>query len=369
MKLEKKFSIRTDASNDIGFGHVMRCLTLAKALIHVGAYVEFITRSHEGNLIKYIERKGIRVHTIDNSEISTSMKYEDQYASWLKVTQKRDAEDTIKVLSNSRPHWLIVDHYSLDELWEKKIHPFVEKIMVIDDLANRKHHCNLLLDMTVNRSKGDYYLKTIADCNILVGAKYSLLRKQFKLARSAALLRRKNTTDVNRILVSLGGHDALNMTSWVLKIIETANIDSEIVLDVIIDSENHQVDSIKKHIGISRNKILLHHNVENMADLMVGADLCIGACGISTWERSCLGLPTIVIVTEENQMDNAQNMQNLDSIINLGWYQNIDEVDFIRILNKTVLDQEKRFLLSKKSSEVSDGDGVNHVLKEIIYAD
>jgi UDP-2,4-diacetamido-2,4,6-trideoxy-beta-L-altropyranose hydrolase len=369
LKLEKNFFFRTDASNDIGFGHVIRCLTLAKGLIQAGAQVEFITRSHVGNLIKYIERKGFKVHTLHNAKTLTSKKNEDEYASWLQVSQEKDAKDTIEILKNYQADWIIVDHYSIDEVWEKRIQPYARKIMIIDDLANRKHYCNLLLDMTVNRKESDYLLKTTEDCKILVGAKYILMRDQFKANKPIALMRRKNMSDVKRILISLGGTDPLNITSWVLNEIETANIRSDIEIDVIINSDKGQSNIIRKQIEFSSNKILIHHNVENMSDFMTNADLGIGACGISAWERCCLGLPTIVVVTEENQKTNARNLQNLGAIINLGWYKNIDEYEFRKVLQKIIQSKEKRFLLSKKSSEVCDGEGVSRVIKSMIYAD
>ena len=143
--------IRADASVRIGSGHVMRCLTLAEELRDAGATVSFVSRAHSGNLNELIRNKGFQCHELPEAHalgtsIEKSYDSRSEYASWLGVSHQRDAEETIEAFCRLKPDWLIVDHYGLDENWEKIMRPHVGKIMVIDDLADRRHDCDLLLD-------------------------------------------------------------------------------------------------------------------------------------------------------------------------------------------------------------------------------
>ena len=141
---------RADASHKIGSGHIMRCLTLAEGLRESGAEIEFVCRKHSGNLNELISGKNFIVHELSLLEVTgsqtTDSDTKNKYVRWPGVSQKQDANDTITALVEKQPEWLIVDHYGLDNVWEKKVRPHVGNIMVIDDLANRHHHCVLLLD-------------------------------------------------------------------------------------------------------------------------------------------------------------------------------------------------------------------------------
>ena len=134
--------IRADASKHIGSGHIMRCLTLAKELRNLGAIVEFITRNHSENLNTQIIEQGFKLRLLPNHNKLVEQRTLSEYEQWLGVSQSVDAEETIKALSGKQPDLLIVDHYALDYNWEKKLRKIIDKIMVIDDLANRRHDCD-----------------------------------------------------------------------------------------------------------------------------------------------------------------------------------------------------------------------------------
>ena len=142
--------IRTDASLKIGSGHVMRCLSLAEALRGSGAEVRFVCRAHSGNLNDVIGKKEFKVHELSAPDLDEGREHytevAEDYTRWFNVTQEQDATETLDVLNGERPDWLIIDHYGLDCDWENRLRPHVRKLMVIDDLANRQHDCDLLLD-------------------------------------------------------------------------------------------------------------------------------------------------------------------------------------------------------------------------------
>ncbi len=169
---------RVDASLQMGTGHVMRCLTLALVLKENGVDVRFICRKHKGNLIDKIRSNGFNVHEL---ELLVEIEVDNRLAhsQWLGATQQQDADDCINILKVEKTNWIIVDHYALDEQWQKRIKLYCKKLMVIDDLADRKHQCDVLLDQTFGRQQKDYLALTPEGCELLLGSQYALLRSEF----------------------------------------------------------------------------------------------------------------------------------------------------------------------------------------------
>jgi len=338
--------IRADASVFIGIGHIIRCLTLADKSNRRGANIQFICKEEKGNLIGLIEKKGYRSHRLPRS-----------------IDLAEERELTKKILENQSncPDLLIVDHYDIDISYEFPLREHVKKIMVIDDLANRRHDCDLLLDQSYSKSDNRYNGLVPENCIQLLGPKYAILCPQFQKARGGL---RKRDNGVNRILVFMGGADSKNTTSKVLRAIHMLDR-SDIAVDVVIGNLNPYHDEIKMLASKIPNTIC-HHNVENMANLMVSADLCIGAGGTTTWERCCVGLPTITIILAENQKNISENLDKEGVLINLGWYHSVTEINIKEVIETLIDNPQKMVSMSDKSRRLVDGEGVNSVYDTII---
>jgi UDP-2,4-diacetamido-2,4,6-trideoxy-beta-L-altropyranose hydrolase len=200
------------------------------------------------------------------------------------------------------------------------VRPLVKKIMVIDDLANRKHSCDLLLDQNYNKNGSRYNGLVPENCIQLLGPEYALLRPQFREAREN-LKREKNK--VKRVLVFMGGADPTNATGKVLKAIKMLNR-PDIITDVVIGIANPHRERIRR-LASQMPNVVCHINVDNMAELTASADLYIGAGGITTWERCCLGVPSIVIVIAENQRSATESLAEDGVVMNLGWDKGVRE--------------------------------------------
>jgi len=332
---------RTDSSHNIGTGHVMRCLSLADATRRNDTNISFVCREGLGNLISYIENRGYEVHLLPGE-----------------IDIEKDRRLTKNILSKneSKPDWLIIDHYDIGIQWESAMYGLVNKIMVIDDLANRKHVCDLLLDQNYSKNEDRYSGLVSGNCIKLLGPKYSILRPQFQKVRNNL---RKRDGGVNRILVFMGGADPKNVTSKALRAIRMLDR-SDIAVDVVIGNLNPFHEEIKNLISKIPNTIC-HHNVENMADLMLSADLCIGAGGTTTWERCCVGLPTMTIILAENQKSISENLDKKGALINLGWYHNVTENNIKEVIEGLFDNPRKMVSMSDKSRRFVDGEGVNRV--------
>jgi UDP-2,4-diacetamido-2,4,6-trideoxy-beta-L-altropyranose hydrolase len=162
----------------------------------------------------------------------------------------------------------------------------------------------------------------------------------------------------------MGGADPKNVTSKVLRAIHMLDR-PDIAIDVVIGNLSPYHDEIKTLASKIPNTSC-HHNVENMAELMASADLCIGAGGTTTWERCCVGLPTISIILAENQKSISESLHKEGAIINLGWYHNVTENNIKEGIEGLINNPQKMASMSDKSRRLVDGEGVNRVIDTII---
>lgn len=300
-----KIAFRVDASLSIGSGHVVRCLTLADALRKKGAHCVFITKAHPGNLIELIKSRSFDVFIIPTGPDSGE-EYIQNEKFWLGGTQRDDAIKSIDLCksNNFTPDAMITDHYSLDDSWEKifQSHFPEAKIIVIDDLCNRKHECYLLIDSTLERQSVEYKPFVSSECILLMGTDYALLREDFAQLRSLAYEKRKNIASPRKVLITMGGVDINNITGALLKRISN-NIDTQIdLITVVLGVSCPHKDEIIRIAKECKFNVEVLININNMPQVMLENDIAIGALGSTTWERAVLGLPTINLAIAENQL-------------------------------------------------------------------
>lgn len=359
------FVFRVDASVQMGTGHVMRCLTLASVLKSRGATCYFICRDLVGHLVQKIEGLGFCVYTIganENMVYKNNLSLADSqplsHADWLGTTQIQDAQDCIPILENLQPDWLIVDHYALDHCWQRIVSSYYKKLMVIDDLGDRVHIADFLLDQNYGATPEKYQGKVPASCKLLTGTKFALLRPEFSRWRQYSLSRRHGNSSIDSILVTLGGADPNDYTTQILKQLSATDLQSKTKITVVMGATAPHLASVKHQASVMPVDTEVVTDVSNMAELMSQADLAIGAAGATTWERCCLGLPTIQLVIAENQRQLAENLAN-DNIIKL-----LKDIDGLPDLLKIVKSWMKQ--TAGNIHSVTDGLGANKVVEEMI---
>lgn len=300
-----RIAFRTDSSQQIGTGHLMRCLTLADELARRGHETLFVCRDLAGNLAPLVSERGHVLISLPAPAASDDLTPEPgevlAHAAWLVVSQAQDAEETAEALKRtSTPFdWLVVDHYALDARWETRLRPQCRRILVIDDLADRRHDCDLLLDQNLHRDMETRYQGLVPKhCASLLGPKLALLRPEFGVARRAM---RPRSGEVNRVLVFFGGVDASNETFKTLEALDLI-ANPRIAVDVVIGRTNPHREMLEAYCA-QRPQIFLHIQTDRIAELMAAADLAVGGGGVATWERCALGLPALVWAQAENQRE------------------------------------------------------------------
>ncbi len=281
MSAAKTAVFRADASPEIGGGHIVRCLTLADALAERGWRCRFAVRAGTLETVPALDGAHHEVLILEPDEAGEPEALADH---WPEATD-----------------WLIVDHYRRGAAFETACRPWARKIMAIDDLADRDHDCDLLLDQTLGRQAADYANRIAEDCRLLLGPDYALLRPDFPTRRAAALARRGAADGVRRILVSLGASDPHNVTPVVLEGIVQSG--SKVEVDVVLGAAAPGLADVQGLIERMPQTARLHVDTQKMAALMAEADLAIGAAGTTSWERCCMGLPALLVVLAENQRE------------------------------------------------------------------
>ncbi|MFA6062159.1 MAG: UDP-2,4-diacetamido-2,4,6-trideoxy-beta-L-altropyranose hydrolase [Gallionella sp.] len=290
-----KIAFRVDASSLIGTGHFMRCLTFADALKRCGAQIRFVSRGLPLHLIAMLAEKEIEFVPLKRDAtplITGNLAHSD----WLGTSQKQDAEDSVLALSDLHWDWLVVDHYALDAGWEGVLRRVAKQILVIDDIADRQHECDVLLDQNFYSDMQTRYTgKVPPHCQLLLGPRYALLRDEFRMLREQV---KPRSGPVKRILVFFGGVDAENYTGVAIKALSGIDM-SDLQVDVVIGALHPCRTEIEDLCATHR--YVCHVQTSHMAQLMAEADLAIGAGGSATWERCSLGLPALTFCTADNQ--------------------------------------------------------------------
>lgn len=312
-----KVAIRVDASSVIGSGHVMRCVVVAKKLLSQGHDVRLLSREFAGNLIQYCQQQALTVIALPGillpeiavveTRLSGSKPETDNnqndYAHWLGVSQQQDAAQCLETLKAFNPDWVVVDHYALSETWERLIQKNGAKILAIDDLADRQHHCQLLLDHNPWPNLTRRYDNLIpSDCVALLGPKYALLREAFSRLR---IKKAKHVPIQNQLLVFFSGADPSGEN---LKLLNACQRFSSLPFQVKIIYG--LANPLKKALLAQScpDFVSLFEHIPNVEHELAVSRYAFGGAGVSAIERASLSIPATLVSVAENQRLMAEHL-------------------------------------------------------------
>ncbi|WP_299661724.1 UDP-2,4-diacetamido-2,4,6-trideoxy-beta-L-altropyranose hydrolase [uncultured Psychromonas sp.] len=341
--------IRSDASTYIGSGHIMRCLVLAEALIKHGHDVIFACRVQEGDLIDYIESKGIKVFCLKKLHQQLIPKHSADYQAWLQVSWQEDAQEFIELVADA--DLVITDHYAIDSLWQGLVKTSLKcKILAIDDL-NRTHNCELIVDQNLWPNMAARYQHS-SGCKLL-GPSYALLKPSFSELRDQVI------SSKNQVLAFFGGSD---LTKECLKLLKAALNEPSLPfhLKIVAGRSNKSYQALVS-MSVSTN-ISVEKFIDNFDLELKQSNYVIGASGVSNWERFCLGIPSSIVSVADNQRILSQYLSDIGSVRYLG---DSDDTDISSYTH------ELRYLASgwpnikPLNPVLVDGLGVSRIIKKI----
>lgn len=352
-------AFRADASLQIGSGHVMRCLTLADTLAARGHTCVFISRELDGARHETVAERGHRVEVLTGQgEPYAEGESAPYHSRWLECPWTADARDTAAILERVEADLLVLDHYALDARWEGAACPGGVRRMAIDDLADRPHDVDLLLDQNLGRRESDYAGLVGGGCRMLVGPRFALVGPRFATLRAESLARR-SASGLERIMISMGGVDPHDATGAVLDCLARVPGAERIRVEVVMGAHAPHLDRVRERAAGMPGQAEVVVNVADMPERMARADLAIGGAGGTAWERCALGVPTIAVVLAENQRSGAAALGAA------GAARVIDSVDQIaerlpRHL-ESLADDRRRSAMSAAAAAVVDGQGLDRI--------
>lgn len=348
-------AFRADAVARMGTGHLMRCLTLADELKKGGARTRFVSRGLSDFLHQELLKRGHEVCVLD--PVSNPLDYaETPHSLWLGVPQSVDAEETVAVLSDRQWDWIVVDHYALDTRWESVLRSSTRHLMAIDDLADRHHDCDLLLDQNFRQSHEGRYLNLVPDhCTLMMGPFFALLQDEYSELHGNT----KPRENVKRLLVFFGGADFDDLTGRALR----AALDLgeyKFQIDVVLSLSSPNAAQLREFASVFGN-VVCHGSLPTLAPLMAKTDLAIGAIGATSWERLCLGLPTIAITLADNQIPTASELHQAGLVKWLGNKEDVTEAMIGECIAQ-VCRSSNLSLWSEQCMAVCDGLGTSRIV-------
>jgi UDP-2,4-diacetamido-2,4,6-trideoxy-beta-L-altropyranose hydrolase len=312
----------------------MRCATLARTLTEQGAEVTFACRRLPGDRVDWLQSQGWPVLALDAMDATG---FDGQF------------------------DWLVVDHYGLDASWETAMRAVAGRIMVIDDLADRLHDCDVLLDQNYYRDQVQRYVRWVpVACRQLLGPEFALLRPEFAAARTEARFRER----IERILITFGGSDPTGETFKALEALRQLSW-SDVQVDVVAGASNPRLAELEA-LCVTWDGVHLHRHVDDMASLMASADLAASAGGTTTWERLCMGLPGISIAVADNQVELSRDLAEAGYQIFLGASDAVDVAMLTRALQHLSENPAERARMAQQGRHLVDGRGAMRVARMLV---
>ena len=350
--------MRVDGSLSIGTGHVVRCLTLAETLAGCGASVEFVCRTLDGDLSDRVEARGFPVRRLPRCASDAAAGVDPSLSvRWLAADWRTDAEQTIAggAASISGWEWIVVDHYGFDWRWERHVRARAERVFVVDDLADRRHDADLLLDQNYAAVTDRYAGLVPPRCRVLEGPSFALLDVNYRSARDRL---RTRTGECERLIVFFGGVDLTNDTAKALRAIAASRLRT-LRIDVVIGDGNphrREVSELVTQLPFAT----LHVQLPDLARLIASADLAIGAGGTATWERCCLGLPSVLVASAANQEPTLRALAGDGIVSYLGPSDDVTVADVVEALERAT---DRRWLrdVAERCQALVDGRGADRV--------
>ena len=354
-----RIAFRTDGSTTIGIGHVMRCMALADAMEDAGAQVHFACRKLDTDISHRLRIRGFNVSSLPApaGEVMTTDTTEPAHAIWAGVPWELDAQQTIDALREWQPEWVVVDHYAFDARWHQMVkNELGTRIAVIDELADRNLLADLIIDQTPHpdyREKYRHHLQG-SSAVILGGPRFALLGRSYSNAAHY-----QPSADIRSIGIFMGGSDPGNFSSLAWHACrEVAKFQGPIEI-VTTKANPHRAEL--ELLAQRDSNTSLSVDLPDLASFFVRHDLQIGAGGGSTWERCCVGAPTLTLVIADNQKSLIPQLAQLGAVATLPENTVINEQSIGQTVLQMTRDPSVRLALCQRSSQLVDGIGATRV--------
>lgn len=337
-----KLLIRADATIQMGTGHLMRCLALAQAVQRQGGVVYFAIFACSVPLQNRLIDEGFKLCHLLSCELGSLL----------------DAQKTAQFAKQLQCDWVCVDGYQFGTDYQQYLNQLGCRSLFLDDYGHAESYsADLILNQNLS-AQPNLYQNRIPNTRLLLGIKYTLLRKEFWQWRG---WQRKISTVANHLLITLGGSDPNNVTAWVLDALQKIQ-NQTFKITVIVGNTNPHRNALIEKVKHSIHEIDLVFDAIDMSSYLVSANLAISAGGSTTWELAFLGLPSLIVTLADNQRAIAQALHEKGIAISVGEASELNADQFVNLLQQLAHNPEHRQMMSQKGQALIDGEGGDRVV-------
>lgn len=319
----KKIAFLTEASTNIGYGHLYRSIALAQ---------EFISNNHEvdfycnGNLPEKI----IRENLIETNvfEISEFKLFIQNYSLAIIDVYKKSWSDYHWVTQPSGIKTASIIDYA-----------FKEYAIPTDYIFQIGFH-EYGFKETLKQNENEKISK------IYSGNDFFIFREEFKKVRTFEV-----NENAQRILVSMGGSDPYNLTEFVSESLIRINTPLKVTLILGAGINKKRLTAIHSIFSNSVHDIQILQNVTNIAKTMVNNDIAIINGGNTRFELAVLGVPFISVCFDEKQNNIADMLQHQGIGKNLGIYENLNKEIVAKAVEQAIENYDERKIMSEQMNK------------------
>jgi len=342
--------IRADVSSNIGIGHVMRCLALAQAWQERGGKALFLSCCESDILRQRIKSEGMDFIPLER-----------HHPDPLDLERTVQAFSKLSARNSEKRNWIVADGYHFDATYQKQLKEAGASLLCIDDYGHAGHYyADIVLNQNIS-ADGALYSHREPYTQLLLGTRYTLLRREFRNYRN----RERKIPEISRnVLVTMGGADAGNATLKIVRALKELDI-KDIEAKIILGPANPNRETIKEELSLGPSSFHLLPAADNMPGLMAWADIAVAAGGSTCWEMVFMGLPMAILILAENQKIIAEHLASEGVALNLPWHQEITAHGIAKALKKLMTDRDTRKEMCSKSQVLVDGEGSLRVVKSM----
>jgi UDP-2,4-diacetamido-2,4,6-trideoxy-beta-L-altropyranose hydrolase len=361
------FLFRVDANVNIGCGHLIRCLSLAHVLKEKQQHVVFAGEIKLPEYIALLEKAKIDVLPLDGLN-DESLKALTEHSQNNAIN--KDALDTLTYARNLHAHMVIADSYKITRQWQTHFQNILP-LFTFEDIPGRRHLSQLLLDPTINRTPQNYKNIVNDDCQLLLGSDYTLLRPEFNKLRktrlnSANINTKENNTALRyskkiKVLIFFGGTDPAGISYQVIK-----KLPSSVKATALLSEQSPAFEQVRTY-ALAHPHITLVSYCKGMAEFMAQFDIIIGAPGSNSWERCCLGIPSLTLTLADNQRDIATVMEKKGAALNFGYATEENINKLVVTFFSLITDIEQLKLMATRALSLCDGLGAERVCEQLLH--
>ena len=339
--------LRADGGLHLGMGHLLRSLALAGAWMARGGKAAFLAAGPEEVLHLRIEGAGARFFPLAHSH-----------------PDPLDLSSTLELVRELKPRAVSLDGYGYDPEYQAALRAEAPRLLVIDDLGHwPRYHARFILNQNLHASRLTYLGDP--DTMLLAGPSYALLRPEFLAWRG---FWREIPEVARKVVVTLGGSDAENVTLHVVQALHEVVAD-DLEIRVVAGSANPHREALRQACAAGPRRFELLCDVGDMPALFAWGDMAVAAAGSTAWEMCLLGLPSLLLVTSENQRPIAEELDRAGAARNLGWPRQVDAKSLARAVEELIRDSARRLAMSRAGQGLVDGQGAARVAEALAGSD